>query len=1266
MNKKRFEKGLYKGLAAVLIVNNLVPFTTLKVNALDSDNQNINLSELNQTPKNNEIDMNGSFEDTFKSTSPDKDLWVENIKPRNWEMSTYKDFASTMVGEMTADAKSGDKAVKITLDKSVGFFKSVTTSSPQIQGGKQYKLSGWIKGEELRREDTTSTSHSPIFVKAEQLDGTNKVLETVNLGKLSGTFDWTSFDNSFTANKDAVRLRIVVQFDSGLNSGTSGTVYIDDFKLEELTPAPISISLSEQSLKVKPGQSGKLTYTIEPVDASKESVIWESSDESVVEVKDGVFTSKKNGVATITAKIENYPDLKAECNIEVADKVEIDRVEFEKELISIDESKHYVVKEKVYPEYTTDSYTLEIENSQIATIEEGIVKGINPGTTRVIAKANDGRELGSFQLVVEIYKEDTYDTLLNKIYDSLIPNKLISAEDKEVVDSIVKFADNYWNTMNKDQSKNYLWSDLDSTTNSNHITKSFERLREMAKAYLLEGSELKGNSELIKDVLYGLDWLITNRYNEDTYYNNWWDWQIGTPQRLNDTLVMIKDYLTNEELERYGQVIDHFVPNARDQWSPRENPISSDGANRLDMCQVVIYKALLVKDGAKVQEASNDLLQELEYVTKVEKPADQNGIYEDGSLIQHDAIPYTGTYGAILVSGIGKMNYILSGTEWAIPEENVEMIYDVIKKSFEPLMYKGLIMDMVNGRSISRSKWQDIENGEGVIKSIVKYFIPAASPAEANRLKGVVKYWVESNDAKNIVETTTDLEFRAMLKQILKDETVKSSGELLGHYNYSIMDRVVHRRSGFVYGISKYSDRTYMYEAMNKENIKGYHTADGMTYLYNGDVEQYSKGFWPTVDPKRLAGTTVDTVELYDEAGGSKVVNGNDWVGGSVIDDNYGISGMYLDKTNPKEKDEKYKMDLKAKKSWFMFDDEIVALGSDIDSTKGRTVETIVENRKISEAGNEVFTVDGSKTIENIGDSNVKEEVNWAHIKGNKENTDIGYYFPEKANINVLRDHRVGNWNDINGTEASKEVENNFVTMWIDHGVDPNNEKYSYVLLPNKSEEEVEEYYKNPDIEILENSENVHAVRENKLNITAANLWEDNQGVDFIKADKKASIMVRENNGTLKIGVSDPTMKNNGTIRVELDKEVGDLISKDDRVTVVEASDKVVLEINVSNTKGATIEAEFKLKEENKIKAPTDIVFENQNKNMVKVSWINPNENNLVKYYEVYVDGKKVKQTDNEKISLKLDENKNYELSVAAVDKQGNKSNMSEVCTIKR
>ncbi|WP_122639087.1 polysaccharide lyase family 8 super-sandwich domain-containing protein [Romboutsia sp. Marseille-P6047] len=1268
MNKKRSDRGLYKSLATILVANSFTVLSPVISHAnqliankvVSLENTSVISKDYASILNNNLIDFNGSFEDKI-GTGNDISLWKDKVKPKYWEVSSYGN-GNAPKGEIVNDVKDGKNAVKLVLNNSIGFFKTVTGSSPKIESGRDYKLSTWIKTENLVSE----SNMAPILIKVEQLDSKNNVLERNNIDTISDANEWTNLSGTITANEKAERLRIVVQIDEGLKNVVSGNVYLDDFTLEELEKEPTSISLNESSIEITPGNSKKLDYTIEPLQANKQNVVWTSSDQSVAKVdENGLIKANKAGSAKITATIEKYPQFKAECKIEVKGTIEIEKIEFESDKIEIENNKHYVVKAKTYPQYSNEEYSLVVENENIATIENGIVRGIGIGTTTVKAINSSGGELGSFELNVKENEEDKYDVVLNKIYDSHIPNDLISPEnnkvDQDVINDIVDAAKAYWNKMYKDTSKKYIWDDLsgntsNASTNSNHITKSFERLREMSKAYLLEGSELKGNSDLLKDIVYGLDWLIENKYNasgDKVPFGNWWDWQIGAPQKLTDTLIILKDYLTEEQFKNYAEKISYYAPNARDMNSP--TPTISSGANRVDMCQVVLYTGLLIKNDNKVKESSNDLLPELKYVTN----SKTNGIYKDGSLIQHDAIPYTGTYGAIFLEGVGKLNYLLDKTEWSIPQENVNMLYDVIKDSFEPLMYKGVIMDMVNGRSISRSNWQDIQNGDKVVKSIVKYFIPSATSKESSRLKGVVKYWVESNKDTNIVNNTKDLEYRAMLIDILNDDSVESSGPLQGHYNFAMMDRVVHRNSEYSFGISAYSDRTYMYEAMNQENLKGYHTSDGMTYLYNGDTTQYSRGFWATVNSNRLPGTTVDTLKLYDGANGSKVSSNQSWVGGSVIEGKYGVSGMYLDKNTEKEKNEAYKMDLTAKKSWFMFDDEIVALGSDIDSTKDRTIETIIENRVLSNEGTETFTVDGDISIKELGNLEKKEGASWAHIKGEKENTDIGYYFPNKANINILRENRTGNWKDINGTESDKIVKNNYLTMWINHGVNPNNEKYSYVLLPNKSLDEVKEYNEKPNIEILSNTESVHAVKEKELNITAANFWDDNQSVDFIYSDKQSSVIVREDSGVIKIGVSDPTMKNEGKIRIELHKKVGDLISKDDRIEVIDLSDKLILEVNVNGANGSTINAEFSIKETNSLNAPENVRITKKSSKSVSLAWDNPNDKKDAKYYEVYLDGELVDKVKNEKIKLKIS-NQKHIFNVRAVDKYGNKSDISE------
>lgn len=71
-------------------------------------------------------------------------------------------------------------------------------------------------------------------------------------------------------------------------------------------PEPISVesvTLSETTLTLELGATGKLTATVKPDNADDKTVTWQSSDEEVATVSnDGTVTAVKAGTATVTAK----------------------------------------------------------------------------------------------------------------------------------------------------------------------------------------------------------------------------------------------------------------------------------------------------------------------------------------------------------------------------------------------------------------------------------------------------------------------------------------------------------------------------------------------------------------------------------------------------------------------------------------------------------------------------------------------------------------------------------------------------------------------------------------------------------------------------------------------------------------------------------------------------------------------------------------------------------------------------------------------------
>ncbi len=116
----------------------------------------------------------------------------------------------------------------------------------------------------------------------------------------------------------------------------------------------------------------------------------------------------------------------------------------------------------------------------------------------------------------------------------------------------------------------------------------------------------------------------------------------------------------------------------------------------LDKALVVTVRGVIGKNSAKITLGRDAIGPEFAYASH------GDGVYKDGSLVQHSNIAYTAGYGAVWLSRAADMTYLLNGSPWPVTDPNVNNVYRWVTDTFEPVIYKGLYMDMVNGRGISR------------------------------------------------------------------------------------------------------------------------------------------------------------------------------------------------------------------------------------------------------------------------------------------------------------------------------------------------------------------------------------------------------------------------------------------------------------------------------------------------------------------------------------------------------------------------------------
>lgn len=839
----------------------------------------------------------------------------------------------------------------------------------------------------------------------------------------------------------------------------------------------------------------------------------------------------------------------------------------------------------------------ESYNPDIVSVNNsGLIKGLEKGS--VIVSATTPKSTTYYVITVKytntppkISKEE-YSTLRKKWADSIIGSNYDKNDPniKHLVKTLNEDAEKYMNSINKNSSAKYLWDDikdLDSLTptqRSANIVSNYKRILTMTKAYVTPGGNLNGNPQLLDSILYCLDWMYKNKYNENsnTEYGNWWSWEIGTPKTLIDICILLYDHLDYNRLRNYMDAIYFYQPDPFHSGYTKLHPNpyrESKAANRVDVAKIALGVGILSEDSEQMLMSKNALESLLNYVNK------GDGFYSDGSFIQHGSVPYVGTYGNVFIGGLLEANSILKDSTCEINKDKLKILYNFIQSSFEPFLYKGAALDMVRGRAISRYMCTDRDSGHDIINSLLILCHSADEPY-LSHFKSLTKYLLKSDNLYNHLEKQSSINVINDAKNLLNDSSIKPLKENSYHKNFPMMDRVIHRRDGYLFGVSMFSSRTSNYESMNKENRQGWHITDGMTYLYNDDLSQYSDNFWPTINPYRMPGTTVDTIKMQP-CNACAIRSNKDWVGGVTLN-TYGINGMEFQGVSPSAKSAssstKNFLSLNGKKSWFMFDKEIVCLGSDINSTDNRPIETIIENRKLKKDNSNIFNTNIGTINNSITKEQTLENISWAHLSGNTPNSSIGYYFPNKSSVCVKRSLNSGTWANIGSNSPKDDLGNplvlkeNYLEMWFNHGKNPKEASYSYVLLPNISLNELKEYSMNPKVTILRNDKNVQAVKHTDLNMLCANFFSNNiENVDCISVNNKASVILKENKNDMEIAVSDPTMKNIGFIDLTINKKVKEPIHMDKGMQIISNSNsKLKIRIDVSNSKGKTFYGQLK------------------------------------------------------------------------------------------
>ncbi|MFA5562381.1 MAG: polysaccharide lyase family 8 super-sandwich domain-containing protein [Eubacteriales bacterium] len=676
--------------------------------------------------------------------------------------------------------------------------------------------------------------------------------------------------------------------------------------------------------------------------------------------------------------------------------------------------------------------------------------------------------------------------------------------------------------------------------NVEQINLAYNRLQTMALGWATPGSSMYHNAELLNAIKFGLQWLYSYDLNTTDGYTgiygdnvkhsmpgNWWNWCIGIPIPLTETLLLIEDGVNISFILQILEPVDYLLPVP-----------TMTGSNRASRARSALLSAVLQQDKERTIKCLNGTLDVFGLVES------GDGIYEDGSFIQHVASPYTGGYGVTYMDMVPRLLYLFDDTDFdydGVIDLYVDKLFEQFFSAFEPLLIKGTMAIAVTGRGYS-SRAQT-----GMIANLFQV-VESASPALRARFFSVVKYYQENNTEFVGLRSHMTNDCLDVYDAYVADTTVVArSGYVMAHI-FGAMDRVVQYTENYAVVLAISSNRIYRYESINGANGDGWYMGDGVTYVYGSNQGAYSEAALRNLDRLKLPGITVTTAPRTSQIFTvyTNPFNANPFTGG--ISDGLNAVAVMKVKYVKDTFFTNFSSDLLAHKAWFLFDDEIVCLGSNITATDFDEVLTVIDNRLISTS--DAYKVNGEAyTLTNS--AVVRENVDYITLERFG-----GYYFPDSPTLTMLDKKGLSN--------------DHYLQLWVSHGQQPKAAQYLYVMLPEMSETEVAAYAATPDIQVLRNDNLISAVKETTLGKTGYAFWYaySDSFYDGLKTASPCTVLKTENeNGTLSFHVSDPSHRLREVV-LTLDG-VYDVVSADAEVSITNDGTVTTVRINTNRALGA-------------------------------------------------------------------------------------------------
>lgn len=497
--------------------------------------------------------------------------------------------------------------------------------------------------------------------------------------------------------------------------------------------------------------------------------------------------------------------------------------------------------------------------------------------------------------VSDIYSTDL-EIIRKRIIDDLLEPAINETEIAQLIKSIQP--DGSWPGIN--------YQDV-SRTGFQH-SRHLENMLALSCAYKKPTSKSYMDPRIKKGIYAALDFWIEH----DFICENWWWNEMGTPNLMINTLLILDADLTEKQRQQGLKIAGRANLKA---FGARP------GGDLIQIAAMVGKQGLFSRDEELVKNVVKVMAEEIKVTTG-------RGLKPDLSFHHRtDNVISTLSYGTGYASSFAYWAVKTAGTKLTLPDEAMKLLVDYF--------IDGICQSMVYARYPDPgAKNRDISRNGALAPS---------NPGIARNLLLASNYRKEE------------------LEDIVEIRNGEKKPDLSGTRFFWHSEYFTHQQPDYFTSVRMHSNRgNNMEEPYNEEGLKNHHYADGSNFISHTGKEYFN--IFPVWDWQKIPGATIVQKPELPHWKEIAKKGRTDFVG-AITDGEFGAAAFdFISVHDP----------LKVRKAWFFFDKEYVCLGNGINSEAENEVATTInqcllnQNVVVKNNNKEVTLQKGDHTLDDV------------------------------------------------------------------------------------------------------------------------------------------------------------------------------------------------------------------------------------------------------------------------------------------------------------